>query len=50
MCPTVSWMCTKQTAGSHSSAKTAVILLDGKISMAGIPALMLWDCVWNVFG
>ena len=40
--------CQKQTSVSHSSTKSEVISLDGGLRMDGIPALDLWDLVFEV--
>ena len=40
----ISWMCKKQTAVSHSSAKSEIISLDAGLRMEGIPALQLRHC------
>ena len=45
----VSWMCKKQTSGSHSSTEADVISLDAGLRMDGIPALDLSDSVIEVF-
>ena len=45
----ITWFCKKQGAVSHSSSEAEVIALDAGIRMEGIPALMLWEEVINVF-
>ena len=45
----ISWICKKQGAVSHSSSEAEVISLDAGIRMEGIPALLLWDLVVDVF-
>ena len=41
-------MCKKQTSVSHSSTQSEVISLDAGLRMDGIPALDLWDLVFEV--
>ena len=41
--------CKKQTAVSHSSAEAEVISLDAGLRMEGLPALLFWDLVIDVF-
>ena len=45
----LSWMCKKQTAVSHSSSEAEIIALDAALRLEGIPALMLWDLVLEVY-
>ena len=45
-----SWMCTKQTAVSHSSTESEIISLDIGLRLDGLPALELWDLIVSVFG
>ena len=45
----ISWMCKKQTSGSHSSTEADIISLDAGLRMDGIPALDLWNLVIEVF-
>ena len=44
----VSWMCKKQTSVSHSSTECEIISLDAGLRMDGIPALDIWDLVFEV--
>ena len=44
------WMCKKQTSVSHSSTESEIISLDAGLSLAGIPALDLWDLIVLVLG
>ena len=46
----MSWMCTKQTAVSHSSTESEIISLDTGLRLDGLPALQLWDLIVSVFG
>ena len=39
----MSWMCTKQTAVSHSSTESEIISLDTGLRLDGLPALQLWE-------
>ncbi len=48
-CP-ITWLCKKQGAVSHSSSEAEIIALDACTRMEGLPALMLWDLVIDVFG
>ena len=41
-------MCKKQTSASHSSTESEIISLDAGLRMDGIPALDLWDLVFEV--
>ena len=43
-----SWMCKKQTSVFHSSTESAIISLDAGLLMDGLPALDLWDIVFEV--
>ena len=45
----ISWMCKKQTSVSHSSTEAEIISLDAGLRMDGIPALHLWNLVFEVF-
>jgi len=45
----VSWLCKKQGAVSHSTAESEVISLDTGVRLEGIPALMLWSLIIDVF-
>ena len=46
---TKSWMCKKQTSVSHSSTDAEILSLDAGLRTDGIPALDLWDLVFEVF-
>ena len=43
-----SWMCKKQTSGSHSSTESEIISLDAGSRLDGIPSLDLWDLIVTV--
>ena len=45
----MSWMCKKQTSVSHCSTESEIISLDAGSRLDGIPALDLWDLVFEVF-
>ena len=45
----ISWMCKKQISVSHSSTEAEIIFLGAGLRMDGIPALDLWDLVFEVF-
>ena len=45
----ITWLCKKQGAVSHSSTEAEVIALESSLRMEGIPSLMLWDLVAEVF-
>ena len=45
-----SWMCKKQTAGSHSSTESEIISLDTGLRLDGLLALELWDLIVSVVG
>ena len=45
----ISWMCKKQTAVSHSSTESEIISLDTGLRLDGLPALELWDLIVSVF-
>ena len=47
-CP-VTWICKKQGAVSHSSSEAAIIAMDAAMRLEGLPALILWDLVLDVF-
>ena len=42
-------MCKKQTCVSHISTVSEIISVDAGLRMDGIPALDLWDLVFDVF-
>ena len=41
----ISWMCKKQTAVSHSSAESEIRSLDAALRLDGQPAVQFWQCV-----
>ena len=45
----VCWMCKKQTSVSHRSTESEDISLDTRLRMDGIPAIDLWDLIFQVF-
>ena len=45
----ISWICKKQGAVSHSTAEAEVISLDAGVRLEGLPALLLWELVIDVF-
>ena len=45
----ISWLCKKQGAVSHSTSEAEIIALDAGARMEGLPALMLWDLIIEVF-
>ena len=45
----ITWLCKKQTAVSHSTSESEVVALDAGSRLEGIPALLLWDVVIDVF-
>ena len=46
----ISWMCKKQTAVSHSSTESEIISLDTGLRLDGLFALELWDLIVSVLG
>ena len=46
----ISWMCTKQTAVSHSSTESEITSLDIGLRLDGLFVLELWDLSVSVFG
>ena len=46
----VTWICKRQSAVSHSSSEAEVISLDAALRMEGLPTLMLWETIMEVFG
>ena len=46
----ISWMCKKQTAVSHSSTESEIISLDTGLRLHGLPALELWDLIISILG
>ena len=44
----ISWMCKKQTAVSHSSTESEIISLDTGLRLDGLLALELWDLIVSV--
>ena len=47
-CP-ISWICKKQSSVSHSSTESEVVSLDTAVRVEGIPAIMLWELIKDVF-
>ena len=45
----ISWMCKKQTAVSHSSSEAEIIALDAALRLEGLPSLMLWDLILDLY-
>ena len=45
----VSWVCKRQSAISHSSSEAEIISLDAALRMEGLPSLMLWELILDVF-
>ena len=45
----ITWLCKKQTAVSHSTSEAEVIALDAGTRLEGLPSLLLWDLVIDVF-
>ena len=45
----LTWACKKQGAVSHSTTEAEIIALDASIRCEGIPMIMLWDCIKEVF-
>ena len=45
----LSWMCKKQGVVSHSSTEAEVVSLETAVRLEGIPALMLWSEITEVF-
>ena len=45
----ITWFCKKQGAVSHSSSEAEVISLEAAVRMEGLPALMLWELVQDVY-
>jgi len=45
----ISWFCKKQGSISNSSTESELISLDAALRTEGIPALMLWETVLDVF-
>ena len=46
----ISWMCKKHTAVSHSSTESEIISLDTGLRLDGLLALKLWDLIVSVLG
>ena len=44
-----SWICKKQTSVSNSSIEAEILSLDAGLRMDGIPALNLWDWLFQCF-
>ena len=47
---TLTWMCKKQGAISHSSTEAEIIALDALTRMEGLPGLVLWEAIIDVLG
>ena len=45
----ITWICKKQGAVSHSSTESEVIALEASTRLEGIPLLILWEQVIDVF-
>ena len=45
----LSWFCKKQGAVSHSTSEAEIISLDAGVRMEGMPMLLLWEEVLEVF-
>ena len=45
----ISWLCQKRTAVSRLTSEAEVIALDAGTRLEGLPALLLWDRVIEVF-
>ena len=45
----ITWFAKKQGAVSHSSSEAEVISLDASLRTEGIPALLLWDLIREIF-
>jgi hypothetical protein len=45
----ITWFCKKQGAVSHSSSEAEIISLDAGVRLEGIPCLLLWELVLEVF-
>ena len=45
----ISWFAKKQGAVSHSSSEAEVIALDAAVRMEGLPALLLWDKIIEIY-
>ena len=46
----ITWICKKQSAVSHSSTEAEVIALDAALRLDGVPWLLFWEEVVQVFG
>ena len=46
----ITWICKKQSAVSHSSTEAEVIALDAAVRLDGVPWLLFWEEVVQVFG
>ena len=46
----ISWMCEKQTSGSHNPTESEIISLDAGLRLDGLTALDLWDLIVSVLG
>ena len=45
----LNWISKKQTAVSHSSAEAEIIALEAALRMEGIPALIMWELITEIF-
>ena len=45
----LSWFCKKQGAVSHSSSESEIIALEASARLEGLPALILWEQILEVF-
>ena len=45
----INWVCKRQSVVSHSSSEAEVIALDAALRMEGLPALILWELIMDVF-
>ena len=46
----ITWVCKRQGAVSHSSTEAEVIALEAALRMDGLPSLMLWELILEVYG
>ena len=45
----INWLCKKQGAMSHSSAEAEIISMDACLRLEGLPSLILWDLIIDIF-
>ena len=45
----ISWFTKKQTVISHSSSEAEVVALDAALRVLGLPCLLLWELILDVF-